>query len=652
MNRPLCFLALAALALGPCAAARPSTADETPPPRDLNRNGIIDPYEDPRQPTDARVADLLGRMTLAEKVGTMMHGTLPAKGSATGTSNEGYDLAQVTQLIRERGISSFITRLVLPPEKLAEANNAVQRIAAESRLGIPVTISTDPRNHFQAVLGASTVGAGFSLWPETLGLAAIGDLDVVRNFGRIAASEYRAVGIHMALSPQADLATEPRWPRVTATFGSDSAAVSRLAAAYVEGFQGAPDHLTGQGVATVVKHWVGYGAAPKGFDGHNAYGKTLQLDNRTFADHVAAFDGVIAAGTAGIMPTYGIIEGVTLNGKPLEPVGAGFSRQILDGLLRHDKGYRGLIVSDWAITNDCPAACSAPTAAAPQTAAAIGMPWGVETLSQQARFAKGVNAGIDQFGGVNDPGALLRAVEAGEVSVERIDESVRRILSVKFDQGLFDAPYVDPAVAARTVGNAQSQAAADAAQRRAQVLLQNRGALLPLAAQKRRVWLNGVDDSAARAAGFEPVAELAQADLAIIRTPTPSEKLHPHHFFGNRQNEGRLDFRAGNPAYDAVLAAAAKRVPTILVVDMDRPAILTNLLKPATSIIAVFGASDTAVLDVVTGRAKPEGRLPFALPRSMRAAEKQDPAVADDGDTLCPRGAGMRFGQTAQACGR
>lgn len=184
-------------------------------------------------------------------------------------------------------MTSFITRLAVAPDQMARENNAAQRIAADSRLGIPLTISTDPRNHSQAVFGASTRGGGFSLWPETLGLAAIGDLSLVRRFGEIARREYRATGIHMALSPQADLATEPRWPRTAATFGLDPKLLSRLVAAYVTSFQGSDADLARNGVATVVKHWVGYGAQPEGFDGHNYYGRIARLDEASFAQHVS-----------------------------------------------------------------------------------------------------------------------------------------------------------------------------------------------------------------------------------------------------------------------------------------------------------------------------------------------------------------------------
>jgi beta-glucosidase len=627
-------LTLAAVLAGPTVAV----AD--PAWRDLNHNGRLDVYEDARQPLEAWIENLLDQMTVEEKAGAMMHGSLPT-GDALGHGGQSYDLKAAGEMIGLGGVNSFITRLVVPPAELAAQNNAVQKLAEESRLGIPVTISTDPRNHFQAVLGASTAGGGFSLWPETLGFAALDDPELVRRFGDVARREYRAVGIHMALSPQADLATEPRWPRVTATFGSDPALVSRMVQAYVEGFQGGGDGLTKDGVATVVKHWVGYGAQPEGYDAHSFYGRIARLDDGDLAQHVAAFDGAFTAHVAGVMPTYPVLEGVTYRGAPLEAVGAGFNAQLLNGLLRTDKGFDGLVLSDWAITNDCPETCSAPTADNPQRPQDIGMPWGVESLSQPQRFAKATLAGVDQFGGVNSPAQLLAAVRAGEVSEEQLDQAVRRILRLKFQLGLFENPFVDPETAGRVVGDAASQALADEAQRRAQVVLENRpGDDGPV----RTVWLYGVDDAEAMRRGWRIVEDPAEADLAIVRIDAPFERLHPNHFFGARQNEGRLDFRPEDAAYQAVVKARAARRSAVAV-NLDRPAILTSLRDKVDMLVATFGASDAAVLDVVTGRAKAEGRLPFELPSSMTAVQAQDPAAADDSAApLYPRGYGLRVG--------
>ncbi len=226
--------------------------------RDLDHDGQVSPYEDWRLPVEVRARDLVGRMTLAEKVGLMLHGTFPASGPF-GMLGYGpvYDTAAAERLILGAGVTCGITRLALPPADFATQNNALQTIAARGRLGIPLTISTDPRHHFKATAGASNAAVGFSQWPETLGLAAIDDVGLVRRFGEIVRQEYRAVGITMALSPQADLATSPMWPRIDGTFGEDPTRVRAMVGAYVEGLQGGRSGVTPSGVAAVVKHWVG-----------------------------------------------------------------------------------------------------------------------------------------------------------------------------------------------------------------------------------------------------------------------------------------------------------------------------------------------------------------------------------------------------------
>ena len=610
--------------------------------KDLNHNGRLDPYEDWRLPIAQRIENLLSLMTLDEKVGLMMHGTAPADGplGMLGISAKGYDLVAATKLIRERHLNSFITRLTMAAGSFAEQNNALQAIAESGRLGIPNTISSDPRNHAMATLGAGNASTSFSTWPEPLGLAATGDAALVRQFGDMARQEYRAVGIHMALSPQADLFSEPRWARGNGTFGEDVDLVSRMVGAYVQGFQHGSDGVAADGVVAIVKHWVGYGAERDGYDGHNYYGRISHLDEAALQLHIRPFEAAFAAKVGGLMPTYNIIEGIQMNGKPVEAVGAGFSHELLTDLLRGKFAYEGLILSDWAITEDCNLACM--TGNPPQTPMDIGMSWGVGTLSRIQRFAKGVNAGLDQFGGVDDGAALLAAVRNGEVSEARLDASVRRILKIKFQLGLFDNPYVDPERAAALVNSPAMESAAKLARRRSLVLLENQHAILPLKAGAK-VYLTGFSRAAAVLHGLIPVDDPSQAEVAIVALAAPSEQLHPNYFFGSRQHEGRLDFRPGDKGYDDLLALGA-RLPTIVSVYLDRPAILSAVREHAAAILGDFGAGEDAVLDVLTGKASPQGRLPLELPSSMRAVEAQSPALPHDSPApLYPIGYGLSY---------
>lgn len=600
--------------------------------RDLDRNGALTPYEDWRLAPAERARDLVVRMTLAEKAGAMMHGTAPP-GSLMGTGDR-YDLQMARTLIRERGVTSFITRLAAAPGDFAEQNNRLQEIAEGTRLGIPVAISTDPRNHFQDLAGAASAASRFSQWPEPLGLAAIDDEETTRSFADMARQEYRAVGIHIALSPQADLATEPRWPRVTGTFGEDRDRVGRQVGAYVAGFQKGISGLNRESVATVVKHWAGYGAAKNGFDSHSHYGRFATLSGGAFEEHVGPFDHAFKARVASVMPTYSILEGLMVEGRPVEQVGAGFNRWLLTDLLRGRHGFDGVILSDRLITNDCPAECR--DGSPPGTAPVVAMPWGVEQLPRLERFAKAIDAGIDQFGGVDDTGIIVEAVGNRRVPESRVDAAVIRILTQKFALGLFEAPYVDPRHADAVVGSAVFREAGLAAQRRSLVVLENRDGLLPLAGAKRKLFLHGIDAGVARAHGFEPVDDPASADLAVIRADAPYQMLHPNHLFGRLFHEGDLDFKPGDLTL-AIIERVGKVVPVIATVYLDRPAILTSIRDKASVLIGNFGASDTALFDVLTGKARAEGRLPFELPSSMAAVRAQaSDAPHDSADPLYP----------------
>ncbi len=594
--------------------------------RDLDRNGTLEPYEDWRLSSTVRAADLVGRMTLEEKAGAAVHGTAPSGGGPMGGGLT-YDTTAATVQILGRHVNSVITRLSIRPADFAAQNNVLQAIAERGRLGIPVTVSTDPRNHFQVVAGASVTTSGFSQWPETLGLGALDDPALVTRFASIIRAEYRAVGIQMALSPQADLGTEPRWSRITGTFGESPERVGAMVTAYVQGMQGSSTGLTRDGVATVVKHWVGYGASENGFDGHNYYGRFARFPGGRFTAHVTPFLGAFASGVVGVMPTYDILEGVQIDGAPLEAVGAGFNTQLLKGLLRGTHKFRGMVLSDWAITQDCTRSCmTGEPRQAPQN---IAMPWGVESLTKGQRFAKGMNAGIDQFGGVDDGQPFIDAVKDGSLATARLDEAVARIMVVKFDLGLFENPYVDPARAATVVGSPEKIREAVATQARALVVLENsRGArMLPRAGA--RLFLHGVDTAVATARGYRIARRAEDADAAVIRIAAPYQRLHPTFFFGSFQHEGDLDFKDTDSTFMLVKATAAT-VPTIVVVYLDRPAILTALQPLATVLIGEFGVSDVALFDALTGRVPPVGRLPFELPRSMAAVQAQQPDVPFD----------------------
>jgi len=600
------------------------------PFKDLNRNGKLDKFEDWRLSPEERADDLLLQLSIADMAGLMVHGTLPAVGGAEASIGRGigYNAEKSRELIAERRINTFITRLGGDPTRIAEANNQMQEIAESTRFGIPLTISTDPRNSFLYVPGASVEAGSFSKWPEPTGFAAINDPALTRRYADTVRREYLAVGIREALSPQADLATEPRWARLNGTFGEDADAARTQVEAYVEGMQNGKTGLTPDSVVTVVKHWVGYGAQKDGWDSHNYYGRFSAVSNAALAYHIKPFLGAFDAHVAAVMPTYSILENISINGQRLEEVGAGFSKPLLTDLLRDTYGFKGVVVSDWGITNDCSESCrdGVSTGQKPGTDQ-IAMSWGVMEMTRSDRFAKAINAGVDQVGGTEDVSALLEAEKNGKLSEARMRAAAKRILVQKFAIGLFENPYVDAAAAKVTVGSPESLKAGQEAQKRAMVLLENKHDILPIRSGMK-VWLFHVGANEAKARVLVVVDTPAQADVAIIRAETPAEKLHPGYFFGSRQHEGRLNLQPGDAAYDALMQCG--KTPAVMTVYMDRPAILTEVKDTVAALYADFGVSDSSLLDVLLGNGKAQGRLPFELPSSMEAVRAQKSDVPHD----------------------
>ncbi len=204
--------------------------------RDLNGNGRLDPFEDPRLSVEERVADLLPRLSLEEKVGLMFHTVIEAGADGTVKESAG-DISKsgTSDVVLRKHLTHFNVHALGDPRMAARWHNALQAIAEQAPHGIPVTVSTDPRHAFIENAGASFAAKAFSQWPEPLGLAALRDADLVRAFGDIARQEYCAVGIRAALHPTLDLATEPRWARQSGTFGQDPDLVTELAVAYLRG---------------------------------------------------------------------------------------------------------------------------------------------------------------------------------------------------------------------------------------------------------------------------------------------------------------------------------------------------------------------------------------------------------------------------------
>jgi beta-glucosidase len=277
------------------------------------------------------------------------------------------------------------------------------------------------------------------------------------------------------------------------------------------------------------------------------------------------------------------------------------------------------------------------------------MSWGVENLTKEERFARAINAGVDQIGGTDESEVVVAAVHSGMLSEARVREAASRILIQKFQLGLFEQPYVDEQAAVRIAGNATFVAEGQAAQSRAVVLLENKSPkatgkpLLPVAPAGKKAFLLGIDAAQATAAGFVVVDSPEKANIAIIRAPAPFQGEHPGYFFGSRQHEGRLNFAESDEAY-AALVRASTVVPTVFITTLERPLILTNVKPHATALLGDFGIADAPLLSLITGKAQPSGHLPFELPSSAEAVRQQKSDLPhDSANPLYPFGFGLHY---------
>lgn len=574
------------------------------------------PWLDADLPVDERVQLLLDAMSVEDKAGLFFH-TMIAIGDLD-EADPTFASPSAREFLESKRMTHFNLLGAAPTgREIAAWHNALQRLAASTGLGIPVTLSTDPRHSFSENPGASILAGPFSQWPETLGLAATRDEELVERFADIARQEYTAVGLRVALHPQVDLATEPRWARQTATFGEDAELSGRLGAAYIRGFQG--ESFGPVSVSTMTKHFPGGGPQKDGEDPHFPYGREQVYPGGEFELHLKPFEDALAAGTRQMMPYYGMPVGTEY-----EEVGFGFNKSVITGLLRERYGFDGLVCTDWGLISD---------------SEIFGQPfparaWGVEDLTPRERMKKVLDAGADQFGGEANPELLLELIADGEISEERLDVSARRILREKFELGLFEDPFVDEDAADEIVGRADFRAAGEDAQRASITVLVNDG-VLPFA-RGVKLYVEGID--AAVAASFGQIVETpGEADLAVIRLQAPFEERAT--MFENFFHAGSLDFSDEVVAHVREVAAA---VPTVVDVLADRPPILTSIAEAAAAVTVNWGASGAALLDVLSGAVPARGTLPFDLPRSMAAVEASRPDVPfDTADPLFRFGHGL-----------
>ena len=633
--------------------------------KDLNKNGRLDVYEDWRKPVAARIEDLINQMTLEEKTGMLLINTLNAgrKGSLTSSAVEFIEDEKMTRFIFRNTVrdnpanaspGNTFGGAQITPFEAAQFLNSVQELAESTRLGIPAMFKSNSRNHmeYDARSGINVESGSFSSWPKESGLAATRDMELIAEFGRIMAREWTSIGLRGMYGYMADLSTEPRWYRVHETFTEDSGLASAIISTLVKNLQG--EALNSKSVALTIKHFPGGGPQEGGGDPHYDFGKNQIYPSNNFDYHVAPFKAAIDAGASSIMAYYGIPVG-----QPYLPnnVGMAFSTGIITDLLRKKLGFKGYVNSDTGIIGS--------------------RAWGLENKSEEEQILIAIEAGTDVLSGFNNNKQILSLVTSGKLSEERVDLSVRRLLREQFELGLFENPFVDPNRAAYTVGNPSFQRKADLAQRKSIVLLQN-DMKLPMPQPKEsdtlkfftmgmdldmfndRRWAGfkafSGDYDASKEKSLPPIQE--NIDYAIIRVHVTNERGDSRRFGGAAPDElNMLSFSDMakskswkiSPSLEDIktIMKTVGEKKTILSIDFRQPYVLDKGcgLLNAGAILATFGVSDAAIMDIVTGKFKPTGKLPFALANSPEAIVKQDPDAPGypKTDTLFPFGFGLTY---------
>lgn len=633
--------------------------------KDLNKNKRLDIYEDWRQPLDKRIADLLSQMTLEEKVGMLLINTLNA--GEKGEMTEG-----AVDLIENQKMTRFVFRNIvknnpvstgpgngfagtqISPYEAAQFMNAVQELSESTRLGIPALFKSNSRNHMEidARAGINEESGSFSAWPKESGLAATRDMELIADFAKIMAEEWRAIGLRGMYGYMADLSTEPRWYRVHETFTEDSELASEIISVLIKNLQG--EQLNSKSIALTIKHFPGGGPQEGGGDPHYDFGKNQVYPAGKFDYHLAPFRTAVDAGASSIMAYYGIPVGQSYLPNN---VGMAFSKGILTDLLRDKLGFKGYVNSDTGIIGD--------------------RAWGLEDKTVEEQLLIALEAGTDILSGFSNNQQLVALVESGKLSESRVNLSASRLLREQFELGLFENPYVDPNRAAYIVGNASFQKKADLAQRKSIVLLQNKS-VLPLEQPigkdtlkifamgmnvdlfKERAWANYkvISGEYDKSKGEKLPVISKEIDYAIIRVQITNIGGSDRRFGGALPEE--LNFLSLSemakskswkisPALEDIQAVMETlgANKTILSIDFRQPYVLDQAsgVLNAGGLLATFGVNDAALMDIVMGKFNPTGKLPYALAKTSAAVVSQDPDAPGypEKDTLFPFGFGLNY---------
>ena len=572
--------------------------------RDLNKNGKLDVYEDTSKNIDERVEDLISQMSIEEKAGSMFitvigineDGSLSE--SPTFSNIFSFLFPSSSKMLLNLKMNHFNIMATHKKENMLKWYNNIQKIGEKSRLGIPITIASDPR-HGVSKSPVSSNTSFFSKWPSALGLGAIGDSSIVREHANIVRQEYSAIGIKLALGPMADVSTEPRWIRVNGTFGEDANLNAILTSAYIKGLQG--DSLDVNSVASMVKHFPGSGPVDDGKDTHFPPG-LQSYKGGNFEYHLIPFKAAFDAGVSSVMPYYSLPLGITS-----EDVGGSYNKEIITGLLRERYNFDGIICTDWKTITDI----KLPFGIIFKPASAFG----VENLSIKERIVKKLSAGIDMFGGETLSIELSELIKDGKISEDRIDQSLRRILKQKFNLGLFDNPYIDEE-SLKVFSNPQNIEKGIQAQKKSLVLLKNEEKFLPIKI-KKKIHYYGFENNFIKKINQESIEN---SELIIMKLKSPKGRFKAKYVMEKLFGGGPLDFSSEELSE---LIPLIKSKPTIVIINLERPAIIKEISKAAMAVIADFNSDNEIIMDLIRGKFKPTGKLPIELPSSMEAVKNQ-----------------------------
>ncbi|MCX6299523.1 MAG: glycoside hydrolase family 3 C-terminal domain-containing protein [Bacteroidetes bacterium] len=607
--------------------------------KDLNKNGLLDKYEDWRLSNNERALDLLSKMSMEDKVGFMLISTARLKSdqsnnptsaminNATVSSdfNEEDQVQKFNMFTKQplpvammmsagttKGVTKFhlrhfIFRANVSAKLTAEWSNKLQALCESDGLGIPAIIASNPRNHItkDASIGLSVGKTVFSTWPGELGLSAMRDLKLVREFADIARQEWQAVGLRKGYMYMADLSTEPRWQRIEGTFGEDANWTAKMITEIVLGFQGTK--LSNQSIAMTTKHFPGGGAGVGGQDPHFSWGKFEHFPGKMFQNNLIPFKAAIKAGTSAIMPYYSIPQETKY-----EQIAYAYNKAVIKDLLRDSLKFTGIINSD--------------------TGPIEMMPWGAENLTIVERYQKTLEAGVNLYSGTADPTKLLETVQSGKVDIKLVDNSVYRLLIEKFQLGLFENPYVDEAAAEKIVGNANFQAKADLAMRKSIVLLRNESKTLPIK-PRTKVYLESYFQKTGGKASNIYSNEKNTSNVEFVKTPEEAELIVVWINPGAKslfQSDGSpllLSLSKNAVDINYINQLSAKKT-TVLAINYTNPWVIDEIYNDADKknikgVIATFGTTLDALVDVLTGKFNPSGKMPFTTPISEAVVEKQ-----------------------------